>query len=109
MIVQRLLSGVFGRVVATGGRMVIVYGNFTGTINMGDQIDQSRKLLERERLLEKVRKLVEEPLQDQGGKRIPVSLQYRWEAVPLVPSLERPMGLLPAGTTIDQVFRDQEQ
>lgn len=110
MIVQRLLSGVFGRVVATGGRMVVVYGNFTGTINMGDRIDQSRKQLERERLLEKVRKLVEEPLKGQLGTPIPVGLQYCPDAVPRTSiGASSETGPLPAGATIWQVFRDQEQ
>ncbi len=110
MIVQRLLSGAFGRVVATGGRMVVVYGNFTGTINTGDQIDQSRKQLERERLLEKVRKLVEEPLRGQLGTPIPVGLQYCADAVPRASSdASSEAAPLPAGTTIWQVFKDHEE
>ena len=111
MIVQRLLSAVGGRVAAAGNRTVVIYGNFTGTLNMGDQTDESRKQLERERLLDKVHRLAAEPLQDQlQVQPIPLRLRYRADGL-VAGSAALPRGAveLPPDTTIREVFEEQEQ
>jgi len=110
-MIQRLLSAVRGRVFAVGNRTVVIYGNFTGTLNMGDQIDESRKQLERERLLEKVERLAAEPLQDQA-RGLPIHPRLQYCAAGLVagsPEASNGGGELPADVTITQVFEQQEE
>src|SRR5437867_12383681 len=109
MIVQRLLSAVRGRVFAAGNRTVVIYGNFTGTLTMGDQIDESRKQLERERLLERVQRLAAEPLDDQARGQ-PIQPRFQYCAAELVAgAADGVRSELPADVTIAQVFEEQEE
>src|SRR5678816_3476547 len=109
-MIQQLLERVGGRVFAAGNRTVVVYGNFTGTLNMGDQIDESRRQLERERLIEKVRRLAGEPLQDQLVAQ-PILPRLRYGEPRLVAGASGSIltDELPPDVTIVRVFEQQEE
>jgi hypothetical protein len=94
-----------------GQRVVNIYGNFFGTINMGDQIVESRTRAERKLLLQAVRDLVEAPLNDQlGGPPLPIPLESHPSAVSgRSPEEGLETCSLPPGTPIAQAFQQERQ
>jgi hypothetical protein len=97
--------------VGLGQRIVNVYGNFFGTINMGDQLVESRAPAERKRLLQAIRELVEIPLRDQlAGPPLAIPLQSCPSAVSgRSPEEGTASTSLPPGTLVGEVFRDERQ